>query len=302
VDVGTFVPLLLPLLSWPLARLLSAGSWPRVAAWLLTAAALVLSLGSTVVLALLALAGLSVVPEVARIGDWSAQALRGMQTVGAPVQLGSGALLAVVLVRVVVAALRRWRWLRTVRAEIVRSTTELVVVDGGPLAVAVPFGGGRIVVSRRMLAELESAQTRALLAHERAHLRGRHHWFLAAAGLAVALNPLVRPMRTTLEFALERWADEAAAVDVADRRLVATAVARAALLSRGSTAFGLAATGGPVPRRVAALLSAAAPRRRVVVLGVAAALAVATLSAETTVEAAGDLHTGLEVATADDHR
>lgn len=302
MDIGTFVPLVLPLVSWPVARLLSACPWPRVASWLLTATALVLAGGSTIVLALLAGAGLSAVPAVAALGDWSARALRGMHLTSEPVAIVAGLLVAVVLARVVIAGVRSWRSVRTVRVEATRSTSELVVVGGGPLAVAVPFGGGRIVVSRRMLAELGPGETRALLAHERAHLRGRHHWFLALAGLAVALNPLVRPVKTTLEFALERWADEVAATEVADRRLVATAVARAALLSNGRSGFGLAVTGGPVPRRVAALLSVAGTRWRAAVLGLVAAVAVATLSAQATVEAAGDLHSGIEIATADDHQ
>jgi hypothetical protein len=299
VDIGTFVPLLLPLLSWPLARLMAAYSWPRTAGWLLAATALALAAGSTIVLALLTVAGLSVIPSVAAFGDWSPSALRGMELASEPVELACGALFLAVLVRLAVAGIRCLRWIREVRAEAVRSTTELVVVDGDPVAVAIPFAGGRIVVARRLLAELGPGEVRALLAHERAHLRGRHHWFLTVAGVAVALNPLIRPVRTALEFALERWADEVAAADVGDRRLVATAVAKAALAGRARTHLRLAATGGPVPRRVTALLSGVTPWRWGAVAGVVAALVVAVASAQATVEAAGDLHAGMEVAGAD---
>jgi Zn-dependent protease with chaperone function len=305
VDAGTFVPLLLPLLSWPLARLMAVRAWPRLASWLLAVTALALATGSTIVLALLAVSGLSSVPKVAEVGEvgeWSPAVMRGMSMASGPVELACGVLLAAMVARLVIAGVRCVRWTWMVRSAAVRSSTELVVVDGDPVAVAVPFGGGRIVVARTLLAELEPAEVRSLLAHERAHLRRRHHWFLVVVGAALALNPLVLPLRAALEFALERWADEDAVADVGDRKVVATAVAKAALAVKGSTRIGLAATGGPVPRRVAALLAGPVPRRWGVVVGVTAALAVATWSAQATVEAAGDLHAGIELASVDDHQ
>jgi hypothetical protein len=300
VDVGAFLPLFLPLLSWPLARLITARSWPRAASWLLAATALALVIGSTTVLALLTASGLSAIPRVAAAGDWSAQAMQEMEMASEPVELVGGLLLVVALIRLAIAGIRCLRWVRELRAAAAESATELVVVDGGSLAVAVPFNGGRIVVARQLLAELDSGEIRALLAHERAHLRNRHHWFLAVNGLAVALNPLVRPIRTALEFAVERWADEVAATEVGDRRLVATTLAKVALASRGTTRLGLAATGGSVPRRVSALLSEGAPRhwgaRWGAILGVTAALVVAMWSAQATFEATADLHADIEAA------
>ncbi|MER7187485.1 M56 family peptidase, partial [Streptomyces hyaluromycini] len=69
----------------------------------------------------------------------------------------------------------------------------------------------------------------------------------------------LRPLRTAVVYTAERWADEEAARSVADRRTVARAIGRAALLSAGTPAPTLAALAGtgPVPRRVAALLGPA---------------------------------------------
>ncbi|PYC61400.1 M56 family peptidase, partial [Streptomyces tateyamensis] len=67
----------------------------------------------------------------------------------------------------------------------------------------------------------------ALLAHERAHLRARHHLFLAAAEYAAVLHPALRRLRGPLGYHLERWADESAARSVGDRALTARAVGRA---------------------------------------------------------------------------
>lgn len=297
MDGETFLPVLLPLLSWPLAWLIGSSPWPRTASWLLVITGSVLAVGSTVALALVAAAGLSVVPGVATAGGWSAQALRGMEFVGSPVAVGAGVLLVVAGVRMTVVSVRHRRRARAARAAIAGARTELVVVDGGDqVAFAVPAGGGRIVVSQELLTALEPAQVRALLAHERAHLHGRHHLFLATARLAEALNPLTGPVRRALEYTLERWADEAAAAHVGDRRVVAAAVALAALRTGGRGAYGQAVTGGPVPRRVGALLSPPARSHRLLGVAGATALAVAAWSGQAAVEAAVDLRAGIEAA------
>ena len=68
--------------------------------------------------------------------------------------------------------------------------------------------------------------------------------------------------------------DEDAAAAVGDRPLVARAVARAALTAGGRPLHGLAATGGPVPQRVRALLAPPpAFRRRFVVVPAALMIA-----------------------------
>jgi Zn-dependent protease with chaperone function len=110
----------------------------------------------------------------------------------------------------------------------------LVVVQGPtPAAFAVLGRPGRVVVSTAMLRALTAGERNALLAHENAHLRYHHQMYIQAAAVAAAANPLLRPLVATVRRNTERWADEAAAAEVGDRRLAASAVARAALASRG---------------------------------------------------------------------
>ncbi|MHA6759091.1 M48 family metalloprotease [Streptacidiphilus sp. PAMC 29251] len=154
---------------------------------------------------------------------------------------------------------------------------------------------GRIVVTSAMLRALTPAELTVLLAHERTHLTAGHHRFLLLADLTTALHPLLRPLRDGAAYAVERWADEAAAASVADRRLVARAIGRAALAGGGSTPLRMAA--GPVPRRVAALLGAAPGRARGrSALTAALLVGVLALSLGTALDAATDLHAQVEVA------
>ncbi|MFJ5228899.1 M56 family metallopeptidase [Kitasatospora sp. NPDC088391] len=143
----------------------------------------------------------------------------------------------------------------------------LVVADDRPEAFALPGrrgSGGRVVVSTGMLRLLGPTGREVLLAHERAHLRGRHHLLSALVDLAGAVHPAVRGLAPALDFQLERWADEAAAERAGDRRVAAAALARAALATGARPERGpLMAVGtGPVPRRVAALLGPVPERPR----------------------------------------
>jgi beta-lactamase regulating signal transducer with metallopeptidase domain len=148
-----------------------------------------------------------------------------------------------------------------------------------------------------MLQALDPAEREALLAHERAHLAGRHHLFLAALALACACHPVLRLLRAPLSYALERSADEAAAEAVGDRRLAARAIGHAALAARPAVRpyAALSVAAGPVPRRVAALLTAPRPMRapRVLTVLLAAAL---VFSAASALQAADDLHGSIEMA------
>ncbi|HEX8870482.1 MAG TPA: M56 family metallopeptidase, partial [Lentzea sp.] len=167
-----------------------------------------------------------------------------------------------------------------------------------PVAFSAPGRGGKIAISTGMLDALAPAERGALLAHERAHLRLGHHRFLVAVTLAAALNPLLRPLCSAARFALERWADEAAAAHIGDRVVMAKAVAKAALAGKAEPGFALSATGGPVPRRVAALLAAPARRLPAALLSAALVLGVTGWSARSALDAAADLHQDLESAQA----
>ncbi|MET8849822.1 M56 family metallopeptidase [Amycolatopsis sp. NPDC004625] len=300
MTVDLLIPLLLPLLAWPAARLVEPHLPPRTASWLLTGACLVLAAGSTAVLALLAFSGLSLLPVVADLGHWSPQTLRTENGVDVPTSIAAGAVLGVLLVLLTRAVFRYARWARRLSRELdAHGGGELVLLPGAdPVAFAVPGRGGRVAVSSGMLAALDPRERAALLAHERAHLTFRHHLFLIALTLSVTLNPLLRPLSSSARFALERWADETAARRVGDRTVVAHAVAKAALAGRPHHGFALAATGGPVPRRVSALLTPQPRVRGRVPVALLSALVVglAGLSAETALDSAADLHDGIEIA------
>lgn len=136
---------------------------------------------------------------------------------------------------------------------------ELVVLsDSAPAAYAVPGRPGHIVVSAGMLRLLDEDERRVLLAHERAHLRLRHHVYVRIADVAAGAVPVLRPLRDRVRFATERWADEAAVADVGDRTVVARAICRAALAGAPRGALAMATLG--VPDRLEALLDDDASR------------------------------------------
>lgn len=180
---------------------------------------------------------------------WYAHAVDVTHTV--PVAVGSVSLaLVVVVVGSCVRGLPRPH-------QKVTSTGGGVVVlpFDAAFAYAVPGRPGEVVVSAGMLHALDSEEQRVLFAHERSHLRRHHHRYLGIAGAAAAAVPLVRPLRSRVLFATERWADEDAAAEVGDRRLVARAICRAALAQRsGSPTTGMAIAELGVSRRVDALL------------------------------------------------
>ncbi|TWV55633.1 M56 family metallopeptidase [Streptomyces misionensis] len=262
---------------------------PRAAARSLACAALVTATGWLGSLALLSFTGLAQIPEVAERGHWSVAALRAEDPVSLAVAVLGALGLIAALGSLAVAAVRQTRQLLWARREAaaVPGDTELTVLDDEvPQAFALPGAPGRIVVSRGMLRCLGDDERAALLAHERAHLRGRHHLYLALWRLTAAVTPLLRPLADAGGFVLERWADEDAAAHVGSRTVVARAVGRAALASAAAHRRPqLAATGGAVPQRVRALLAPPpAPRALPLVAGaVLLALCCASLA-----EAASD--------------
>jgi Zn-dependent protease with chaperone function len=303
---SVYVPLVLPALAVPVVRWLCGRFPPAWASWLIVTSGLVLGGCATLALALLMFASLSTLSLFARLGHWSPDVLRQLGATDLPVDLVAGVLLAVCVVTAMVVIVRRLSALVSAHrmARQCRDGGDLtVVVDERPLAHALPGRPGRIVVSTSMLAVLGPAERRALLAHERAHLARRHHLFVAAVDVLGAVNPLLRPLAGTIRFTTERWADEIAARQVGDRTTVARAVGKAALAGQVRPArMALAATGGPVPRRVAALL-AAPPVLRLRSLLVSPAgpctmlvLALVTGSVMFSLEAVRDLHHTLVLA------
>ncbi|HEX4704768.1 MAG TPA: M56 family metallopeptidase [Pseudonocardiaceae bacterium] len=306
--LSVYFPLVLPAAAVPVVRWLCGRLHPMWASWLIIASGLVLCACATLALALLMFTALSMLSVFARLGHWSTAALRQMDAVDLPVDLTATVLLLAFGAMAAIVTVSRVRALslahRTARR--CRDGGQLtVVVDDRPLAHALPGRPGRIVVSTSMLALLAPAERRALLAHERAHLARKHHLFVATVDVLAAANPLLRPLVSAIRYTTERWADEVAAGQVGDRAVVARAVGKAALAGNvrpGGNPMALAVTGGPVPRRVAALLSAPPVLRlRSVLLspvGVFTVVVFALVAGSVmfSVDAADDLHRVLALA------
>jgi Zn-dependent protease with chaperone function len=178
-------------------------------------------------------------------------------------ELGLGLIATLATVAVVIQA---WRYGRRtqqarrrtrVHAEAVRitgralpGTPAVVLDDARPAAYCVPGRPAVIVLTSAALPVLDPAQLDAVLAHERAHLAGRHHWLVTlTSGLAAAIPAVPLFDRGSAEVArlAEMRADDAAA-----RASGRTALA-SALLAIG--------TGGVVPRTALGVASAAVVAR-----------------------------------------
>ncbi|MFJ8595759.1 M56 family metallopeptidase [Streptomyces sp. NPDC093598] len=274
MGVFVFLPLILPLTTWPVARLAEQHLHPRTATRLLTVLAVVLALCSTVCLALVMVVGTAQLPGNPLPDGWSDPEVRAALPYDEVVGKAAIPALCAVVVACVRTVRRHGRVRRRAHLALagLRETEVAVLPDAVPYAYALPpagrWGGGtsrvgpgrgRVVVTTALLDRLRPAERRALFAHERAHLAARHDRYLLAVQLAARANPFLRPLRTAVAYTAERWADEEAARVIGSRRTVARAIGTAALVSRGTplpTLAGLAAP-GPVPRRVAALLGPA---------------------------------------------
>ena len=267
---------------------------PATAVRLLTAAMLVAALSTGFVLAAAGALVLAQIPLVATLGHWSTHVVGA----GDPVPLALGGLAALTVCGLLLAALRR---AAVTGRDLVRaavtcrrlgpSVAGLIVVDDDePDAYALPGIGGRVVVSTAMLRALPADERRVLLAHEAAHLTGRHHLWVQAAELAAAANPLLRPGARTVRAAVERWADEVAAAEVGDRTLAARALARAGLARATArpevpkSRMALAGADSGVADRARALLAGPPPRRRVLAGAVAGLMLAMVISVLVTSE------------------
>lgn len=143
-----------------------------------------------------------------------------------------------------------------------------------PLAYCVPGARGRVVVTTAAVAALDDRQMTAVLAHEHAHLDGRHDLVLFGADVAVAAFPwsrFFRRARRELSLLVEMLADDEAA------RRSDPAVLATALVDLGQTPAPSGALGanGDTVERVERLMShTAGPTglRRVAVLMTSLAL------------------------------
>ncbi len=235
-----------------------------LAAWTLSLGSLVLAAVSVALPLVLFVVLLGQWEPVAAMGHWSAHLVRARVTVpaailalGTVVLAGQGLLLVQAAWREARALSDAWRLAR-------RSMGALVVLpDERPTVFALPGWPGRIVAAQQLLQALSTSEIRVVLAHEQAHLDGRHELHRAAVSLASALNPVLRPARGAIGLATERWADERAARLVGDRALVARTIGHVArVCGREIPAAPTMAAAGPGEAlRVEALLRPPLGRR-----------------------------------------
>lgn len=254
-------PLLLPCAAPLLARRVLDRCPPVAALWILSVSALLLAAGTVAALGTLALTGLLDIPAFAALGELVHPLRTAPERLVLPLAALATALLILATLTLGHSVVRQAARLRTARSQAGRQPAagDLCVVESPhPDAYALPGRPHRIVVTTAMLRSLDAREREALFAHERAHNAGGHHYFLAAAELAAHCHPALRPVREDIRLAAERAADEAAATSVGDRGLTARAIARAALAAHTAhtsrSTVTPAATTGPVPRRVTALL------------------------------------------------
>ncbi|MFH9658624.1 M56 family metallopeptidase [Streptomyces sp. NPDC017248] len=301
--VVLLMPLLLPCVALLPARRALERCSPQAALWTLTVPVLLLAAGTVTALGTLALTGLLRIPAFAALAELVQPLRTSSPRLVLPLAALAAGLLLIAALALGRSVVRQAVGLRTARSQAGRrpAAGDLCVVESPrPDAYALPGRPPRIVVTTAMLRSLDAREREALFAHERAHNAGGHHYFLVAAELAAHCHPALRPVREAIRLAAERAADETAAATVGDRRVTAHAIARAALAARAADtsrpAATPAATSGPVPRRVTALLHPA-PRTPRAMSWIAALLAAcALLSCATAATGALHVHQDIEVA------
>ncbi|GAA4263723.1 M48 family metalloprotease [Dactylosporangium darangshiense] len=250
------VPLLLPALLLPLARLATRSGRPERASRALAVAALVTAASGVACLVLVAATLADDLP--AAVANSRRAHARGHilpEPIPDAFAVAVTLLLAWIAWRLAAELGRRRAIARDLHAVGPARERLLVVEWASPRAVAVPprrDRPGHVLVTRGLLRLLDARERAAVLAHEGAHLSRRHHRTTALAGAAAALNPLLHPVVSAVWLLVERSADEDAARAVADRRLVAHTVAKVALAAHGQAAA-LGFGGSSTLRRVEAL-------------------------------------------------
>jgi Zn-dependent protease with chaperone function len=255
----------------PLARRLPPAEWAALCALLLAAGAVVLEV-LAVLVALPTVMRAAGLPEIA---DLCQEALGRLIPGGAAVGWAAFAAAMAVPILATREALRTRRARRAVRAGVRPVAGELLAHHGHPMLVvpsdrlvafSVPGSAPRVVISRGLADHLSDGELTAVLHHELAHLRNRHHRYLLLASVVEASLGLLWPVRRSaaaLRAALERWADEqAAATSAGGRSSVRSALLRVAASMAGAdprlAAFLTAST---MAERIEALQAESQPHR-----------------------------------------
>lgn len=257
---------------------------PSVLVWLGTAAAVSTAVTSGCALTGVALAVIGRDAEIAETGRWSAATLHQLLPIPLWAGVAAAVIVAVLLTSALFHAARIGRALVTAQLLSRRLRADpggtVIVEDDIPDAYAVAGIRGYVVVTTGMLRHLPPNEQAIVLAHEKSHLRRRHHLYVQLTDLAAAADPLLRPIAAAVRHGVERWADEDAAAAAGDRQLVARAIARAGLARARDTRTRqarLAVVSGRVADRAQALLTPPQPRRHWVPAALAGLIAAATV-------------------------
>jgi bla regulator protein blaR1 len=255
-----------------LAPALLRGPWAAQSPRLAMTLWLVLPVSWVVAIVLAILAATAPLPLTWRSSQGGGRMLLAGQAVpGGRAIAVAGLLLAVVVVLraagCAAGALHRGRRDRREHAALVAATGRpgdepgIAIVDhDAPAVYCLPRGRHQIVISAGALAALTPQQLRAVLAHERTHLRRHHHLMLTlATSLARAFPrvPLLTQAQPQLALLAEMAADDAAIRHHHRDDLAAALVVLAAAGARPAT---LAASGSQAMARLQRILATQQPR------------------------------------------
>jgi Zn-dependent protease with chaperone function len=263
------------LLAWPVPALLGRARWPArdpvvaLVCWQAIGLAGGLSMVGALLVHGLAPWGHSL-PEAVRAvlaGHPAVDPVRGDHWVALTLAAVLAAQLFGVLALSWVRTTRTRRRHRALLEVVVRPNAELpdtrLLEHPAPVAFCIPGARPLLVLSSGMLAELDDAELAAVVAHERAHLRERHHLYLlpfVAWEAALPVLPAAARAHAEVRTLVEMRADDVALTGlpgVAPRRTLARAIVAAAAWAGGGTGVpsgALAVAGGPVAARVVRLL------------------------------------------------
>jgi Zn-dependent protease with chaperone function len=270
------------LLAWPVPAALARAGWPRrdPLTALLCWQAVGLAGGLSIIGALL-VHGLAPWGHSLPEAGWSVltgqpadAAVRGDHWVA----LTLAGVLAAELVGVLLLSFVRTARTRRRHRELLELVVEPRGADGSvageamllehpaPVAFCIPGARPLLVLSSGMLAELDDAQLAAVVAHERAHLRERHHLLLlpfVAWRAALPVLPAADRAHDAVRDLVEMRADDVALESLTGpepRRTLAAAIVAVAGGAGGVVPAGaLAVDGGAVAVRVRRLLAPARP-------------------------------------------
>jgi hypothetical protein len=178
--------------------------------------------------------------------------------------IGAALLLVMIVVRLAYAgvvvmrdARREFRSLALLVDGTAPGSDDVLVVEASfPFALASGVMKRRVVVSREVLASFDPSLRRAVLAHERAHVRGRHSVALLMGRIVTRAFAFVPPIRNAMKLlllGLEAAADEVAVREVGDPLVVANALLSLAE-SPGLNSATLGGTGSDLRVRIDRLL------------------------------------------------